>query len=75
MEAMDKSGFSNFKPEIEELLLNIEREETKHQSNKKKKAEEGNEEVVKEEGKNEEEKEVVKIEKDQRLQNEFNCNL
>ena len=38
MEAMDKSGFSNFKPEIEELLLNIEREETKHQSNKKKKA-------------------------------------
>ena len=37
MEAMEKSGFSNFKPDIDNLLLNIEKEAGNAAQNKKRK--------------------------------------
>ena len=39
MEAMEKSGFSNFKPDIDNLLLNIEKEAGNAAQNKKRKIE------------------------------------
>lgn len=39
MEAMEKSGFSNFKPDIESLLLNIEKETYSTSPRKKRKNE------------------------------------
>ena len=39
MEAMEKSGFSNFKPDIESLLLNIEKETYNTSPSKKRKNE------------------------------------
>lgn len=52
MEAMEKSGFSNFKPDIDNLLLNIEKEAGNAAQNKKRKIEE-NENDLEKEGKKE----------------------
>lgn len=42
MEAMEKSGFSNFKPDIDSLLMNIEKEAGSAAQNKKRKMEDNN---------------------------------
>ena len=48
MEAMEKSGFSNFKPDIDNLLLNIEKEAGNAAQNKKRKIEENENDLEKE---------------------------
>ena len=48
MEAMEKSGFSNFKPDIDNLLLNIEKEAGNAAQNKKRKNEENENDLEKE---------------------------